>query len=108
MSVDPTAAAGAVAAAAAGVGGAAYLARGVWRASRAVHRLADGLLGDGKRPGVVDRVEALDRRLDGLGWRMTRMEGRMDRVEHQLSPNSGQSLHDKVTAVAEAIIDRPE
>lgn len=92
--MDVVGVAGSTAAVAAGVAGAAYLVRGGWRASRRVHRLADSLLGDPEegRPGVVVRLDGIDRRLDQFD---TRLHG----VEAELRPNGGASLHDKVTAI---------
>jgi hypothetical protein len=78
--------------------GAGYLIRGAWRMSGRVHQLADDLLGDQRRGrmGVVARLDGLDSRVAGL-------DERLGTVEHQVCPNSGSSLHDKVTRVAEAV-----
>lgn len=98
--MDVVGVAGSTAAVAAGVAGAAYLVRGGWRATRRVHRLADGLLGDPEegRPGVVVRLDGIDRRLDGIDGRLDRLdppaaagaalaelEGCLDRVDRAVT-----------------------
>lgn len=55
---------------------------------RKLARLADEVLGDDERPG--------------WGKRLTAIERRLCKVEAQLVPNGGGSLHDKVTAIAVA------
>lgn len=74
--------AGSTAVVAGGMAGAAYIARGAWRATRRVHHLSDDLLGDpdAGKPGVVLRLDGIDRRL-------ARFDVRLHGVEAQLSPN---------------------
>lgn len=67
------AAAGVVTVLAGGVAGTGYLVRGVWRGSRAIHRLAEELLGDDDRPSAMARLVA---------------------IESEMKPNGGSSLRD--------------
>jgi hypothetical protein len=89
--MDPVGIALTIGALATGVAGVAYIVRGVWRGSRAITRLADDLLGDPKagKLGVVKRLDGIDRRLAA--------------VEHQVNPNSGTSMHDKVNQIRESV-----
>ena len=57
------------------------------RAERRGRRLVTGLLGDGVRQGVLERLDAV--------------ETTMAVVEAQLSPDSGRSLHDVLVRVDE-------
>lgn len=79
--------AGGVAVLAAGAAGAAYIARGAWRATRRVHNLSNDLLGDQEtgKLGVVLRLDGIDRRL-------ARFDTRLHGVEAQLTPN-GRAAH---------------
>jgi hypothetical protein len=66
-----------------GAAGAAGLGlRWVWRGSRALHRLAEGLLGDGDRPSAMVRLAA---------------------IEAELRPNHGSSLRDAVDRVEQRL-----
>lgn len=84
-----------IAAVAAGTAGLAYLLRGAWRLTQVIHRLAEDLLGEPARPGQPARP--------GVIARLDDLDGRMRRVEAQVNPNGGSSLHDKVTAVKRAV-----
>lgn len=95
MTVDPGQIFAGLGVAAAGVAGLVYLLRGAWRISGRVHRLADALLGD-KEHGVPSVPE-----------RLGRLEFRVSQMELQLHPNGGESLHDKVTAIKEIVVDQP-
>lgn len=87
-----------LAAVAAGTAGLAYLLRGAWRMTRAIHRMAEDLLGEPARPGQPARP--------GVIARLDDLDGRLRAVEQQVCPNGGQSLHDKVSAVKAAIVDQ--
>lgn len=69
-----------------------------WRVVRTVVRilrrmddLADDWQGVAGRPGVPERA--------GVMARLGRIEERVSRIEHELQPNSGQSLRDAVDRV---------
>ncbi|MFE9923259.1 hypothetical protein ACFYQA_17240 [Streptomyces sp. NPDC005774] len=69
-----------------------------WRAVRGVRRIAERLddfvddwNGVGPRPGVPERP--------GVMTRLTQIEGRLSSMEHELQPNSGQTLRDAVNRV---------
>lgn len=89
--MDPLKISGGIAVLAAGVAGLAYIVRGVWLVSRTIHRLADDLLGD-RRAGKLSVVD----RLDGIDTRLAK-------VEAQVNPNGGKSLHDKVNQIKESV-----
>lgn len=74
---------------AAGAAGLLYLARLAWKALKGgrravvtVARLGDALLGDEERPGMPERLDAVD--------------GRLAAIEGELHPNGGGSLRDAV------------
>lgn len=75
--------------------------RWVMRTLRRVARLADELLGEPAhddepaRPGLMARVAGIERRVAAI-------DGRLTRVEDQVLPNGGSSLHDKVCRIEQA------
>lgn len=106
----------------AGVAVAAYiLIRRIWTATRNLARglrrlvhFADDWFGEPERdgvparPGVMERMSAIesagaDTRADVRG-----LLERVERVEHELRPNSGLSLRDAVDRVENAVADRLE
>lgn len=62
--------------------------RWMLRGMRQLFRVADEVLGDELRPG--------------WGKRLCNIEDRLTKVEDQLRPNGGTSLHDKVSRIATA------
>ena len=67
------------------------MTRGVRRIVARVDEVVDDWQGIPGRPGVPARPGVMER-LDGI-------EGRLQNVEHELHPNSGQSLRDAVDRV---------
>ncbi|WP_370375524.1 hypothetical protein [Micromonospora sp. HM5-17] len=114
--MDPIDMAGAVAAVTGAAAGVVWIGRGALRWGRRIAHMVDDLTGEPARPGVParpglmerigtieGRLDGLDGRLDGLDARLGCLDGRLAAVEHELRPNSGSSLHDKVTRLAEAV-----
>lgn len=62
--------------------------RGALHLGRRVHQVIDDWYGEEERPGVPGRA--------GLMERVGGIEERLSRVEHELYPNSGESLRDAV------------
>lgn len=60
------------------------------RAERRGRRIVTGLLGDDERPGALRRLATV--------------ETAVQEIKTQLSPNSGGSLHDKVTRIDERTV----
>jgi hypothetical protein len=71
--------------------------RVAWRAWRRVDDFLSDWTGEPQRPGVPERP--------GVMVRLDRIETRLYKVEQQVYPNHGSSLHDKVTKIAEAVVD---
>ena len=65
--------------------------RGVVRIFRRLDDVADDWQGVPARPGVPEQP--------GVMARLDQIEGRVSRIEHELQPNSGQSLRDAVDRV---------
>ncbi|WIV59061.1 hypothetical protein [Amycolatopsis nalaikhensis] len=105
----------------AGVAVAAYLIiRRIWTAARNAGRglrrlvhFADDWFGEPERdgvparPGVMERISAIE--TDGAATRddVRDLVERVDRVEHELRPNSGASLRDAIDRVENAVADTP-
>ncbi|MBB5853986.1 hypothetical protein ACFQ05_11815 [Amycolatopsis umgeniensis] len=105
----------------AGVAVAAYLIiRRIWTAARNAGRglrklvhFADDWFGEPERdgvparPGVMERISAIE--TDGAATRddVRGLVERVDRVEHELRPNSGASLRDAIDRVENAVADTP-
>ena len=105
----------------AGVAVAAYLIiRRIWTAGRNAGRglrklvhFADDWFGEPERdgvparPGVMERISAIE--TDGAATRddVRGLVERVDRVEHELRPNSGASLRDAIDRVENAVADTP-
>lgn len=83
--MDPLQVAGQVTAWVGAAGAAGLALRWLWRASRAVHRLADDLLGDDERPSLMQQVVTLN--VD------------MAAVKAEMHPNHGSSLRDAMDRV---------
>ncbi|WP_116200739.1 hypothetical protein [Amycolatopsis circi] len=106
----------------AGVAVAAYLViRRVWTATRNAARglrrlghFADDWFGEPERngsparPGVIERIAAIE--TDGAATRddVRDLVERVERVEHELRPNSGASLRDAIDRVENAVADPTE
>ncbi|MEW2635926.1 hypothetical protein AB0903_30890, partial [Streptomyces sp. NPDC048389] len=75
------------------------LVRGVRRIATRVDDFVDDWQGVPPRPGVPERKGVMER-LDGI-------EERLTSVEHELHPNSGQSLRDAVDRVDVALNGPP-
>lgn len=71
------------------------LIRGIRRVVARVNEVVDDWQGIPSRPGVRGRPGVMDR-LGGI-------EERLERVEHELHPNSGGSLRDVVDRVEQAV-----
>lgn len=91
------------------VGGVAILAA-VWKTllqpvirflRRTVH-FFDDWFGEPERDGVPGRAGVM-RRLQLIDEHGERTDTRLDAIEHQLTPNSGTSLHDAVTRIETAV-----
>lgn len=89
---------------------------GVWRVGRVLVRIAKGLEqyladwygepdrpGVPARPGVLVRLQKAEEGLVGIGERL-------ERLEHEMQPNSGTSLRDAVDRVGDALalLARPD
>lgn len=59
------------------------------------------------RPGVMARLGQLEQGVTQTPARLDRIEYRVSQMELQLHPNGGGSLHDKVTAIKEVVVDQP-
>jgi hypothetical protein len=88
-------------------GGAALL----WRISRAARRLAhridefaDDWQGTEPRPGVPGRSGVMAR-LDAIERQGAATAARVERIEHELHPNSGSSLRDALDRVEQHFTD---
>ncbi len=104
MSVDLLQAAGAIAATAAGVGGVAYLGRGGYRASRAVHRLVDLVAGRPERwPGDPEARPGVAQRLETIDAAIADVRSEVAAIDAELHPNSGSSLRDQVDATRDQV-----
>jgi hypothetical protein len=87
--LDTVLAWGGIATAAIGVAAALWrLARGVVRTGRRVDQFMDDWYGESARPGVPARPSMMER--------VSGIETRLGRVEHELHPNDGASLRDAV------------
>lgn len=93
-----------------GIVGAVAVLAAVWKtllqpvvrfARRLVH-FVDDWFGEPERDGVPERPGVM-RRLQLIDDHGERTDGRLDAIEHQLSPNSGKSLHDAVTRIETAV-----
>lgn len=71
------------------------LARKAWPILRRVSHFADDWFGEPDRDGVPGRP--------GVMKRLQTVDQRLDTIEHELKPNSGQSLRDAVDRVEAAI-----
>jgi hypothetical protein len=71
--------------------------RAVWKWGRRVDNFFEDWAGEPGRPGVPARL--------GVMARLETIEDRLGAVEHELRPNSGKSLHDKVTRIHEATVE---
>ncbi len=60
-----------------------------WPWLRKVVRFLDALIGDDKNPGLLERVNGL--------------EGRVDRIHHEVTPNSGGSMKDAVARTEQTL-----
>ncbi|WP_289975148.1 hypothetical protein [Streptomyces sp. SRF1] len=69
--------------------------RGALRLGRRVNEFMDDWAGEEARPGVPGRP--------GVMERVSAIEGRLQRVEHELYPNSGGSLRDAVDLANERL-----
>lgn len=80
-------------------------AKKVWPFVRKISRLADAFLGTPEdaavpeRPGVPKLLEQHGDKLDSLSNRYALVEYRLDRIEHELHPNSGLSMRDALDRV---------
>jgi len=83
-----------------------------WRLARRVGHFLDDWAGEAARPGhparpsAMERLADLDQRVGGVEGqlgrmceRITQVDGRVARVEHELHPNSGASLRDAVDRI---------
>jgi hypothetical protein len=75
------------------------LMRSVARMARAVEELREDWQGEPGRPGVPRRPGVMER-LSGI-------ELRLANVEHELHPNSGQSLRDALDRVERSVCTQP-
>lgn len=73
-------------------------ARWISRRWRRIARFLDDWNGEPARPGVLERPGVMTRLARTEEWQ-TRTDGRLDRIEVQVFPNHGNSLHDKVQAI---------
>ncbi len=85
---------------------------GVWRALRPLREFArraelfwDDWAGSAERPGVPARPGVMQR-LERIERCVVVYDERMSRVEHELHPNSGSSLRDAVNRIETAV--RPD
>jgi hypothetical protein len=82
------------------------LAAMIWRGARGIARKLDHILDDWAgeearpgvpaRPGIVERISRMEERQVLAGERL-------DRIEHELQPNSGSSLRDAVDRVERSV-----
>lgn len=76
--------------------------RGLLHLFRRVNQVIDDWAGQEERPGVprrlgvMERVGGIEDRVGGIEDRVGGIEDRFTRVEHELHPNSGESLRDAV------------
>ena len=76
--------------------------RPVFRAARKAANFIDDVTGEPARagvparPGLMDRVLSVETSVVDIGRRLTL-------IEHELHPNSGQSLRDQVDVIREAV-----
>lgn len=75
------------------------LARKVWPFARKFVHFIDDWFGEPERDGVAGRPGVMAR-LAAIDEHGRRTDDRLDAIEHELKPNSGKSLHDKVAQVA--------
>jgi hypothetical protein len=75
------------------------LARKVWPFGRKLVHFIDDWFGEPARDGVPERAGVMAR-LATIDEHAQRTDERLDVIEHELKPNSGKSLHDKVTQMA--------
>jgi hypothetical protein len=74
----------------------------VIRFVRRIVHFVDDWFGEPERDGVPERPGVM-LRLKLIDDHGQRTDERLDAIEHQLSPNSGSSLHDKVTRIETAV-----
>ncbi|MFB9929203.1 hypothetical protein ACFORO_22960 [Amycolatopsis halotolerans] len=105
----------------AGVAVAAYLViRRVWTAARNAARglrrlghFADDWFGEPERngvaarPGVIERISAIETAGAATRDDVRDLVERVERVEHELRPNSGASLRDAIDRVENAVAEPP-
>lgn len=81
--------------------GVARLIQALWRISRSVSHFLEDWHGTPERPGrpaasgVPERLEVLEKRMTGL-------DSKVFVIEHEMHPNTGHSLRDKVDQIANA------
>jgi hypothetical protein len=68
---------------------------GALRLTRKVGKVVDEVLGDDDKPGWGARITSLE---DG----QARVTALVERIDHEVKPNSGKSLHDKITRIERA------
>lgn len=80
-----------------------YVVRPITRLARFVGDLVDDIRGEPPRPGFEGR--------DGVLVRLSKIEAtqaaqadQLARIEHELHPNGGSSLRDRVDLVADAVV----
>lgn len=87
--------------------GIARLTRALWRISRSVAHFLEDWHGTPERPGrppvpgFPERTEALEKHTEGMCDRLTRLDMKVTSIEHEMHPNSGRSLRDKVDKIAD-------
>ena len=83
----------------------------IWRAVRGIARRLDHLLddwaGEPARPGVPARPGLVER-IARIEARQVVQGERLDRIEHELHPNSGSSLRDAVDRVERSVCPPPD
>jgi hypothetical protein len=67
-------------------------------------RGAPGRPGVAERPGVMQRLVDSDARQTAMEARLGAMESALEEVRHEMVPNSGKSLKDQVTLLAEHVV----